>query len=115
MSEIVLSIQQVRHWTSKPASLVAGCSSTQEIYYLTDSTGMVQLPLGGWSLHPSASLRIRWTGRADRENMYEVEFNGRRVYTGLWTPKLLETVTESFFCEGDLWVLNYRLLKTVDE
>ena len=111
-TRIVLSIQQVRRWTTPPPWAPEGYTSTQDVFYLRDvDRNDVQLPPGGWTLSASDLLRIRWSGPPHEECMYNVDLNQCRVYTGLWTPKILETVTESFFCAGDLWAINYRLLR----
>jgi len=115
MTKTVLSIAQVRRWTNPAPWMIGGYSNTQEVFYLSDADRMVQVNPGGWTLSAADLLRIRWDSTPARETMYHIEHNGERAYHSLWTPKLGETVTESFFWLGDLWTMNYRLLKVIDE
>lgn len=115
MRQITLSINQIRHWRNAPANwMVNGYSSTQDVLHMNDSTQFAQLLPGGWSTSAVTYLRIEWEGAPDRECMYMIRIDDRRAYYGLWTPKLLETITESFFFDGDLLAINYRLLRSVD-
>ena len=108
--QIALSVSQARKWTHPQSWMVNGYSSTQEVYYFYHTERIVHLAPGGWTLNAVDLLQLRWDGRADRECNYYIRYNDRQLYQGLWQPKPNETVTESFFYDGDLFVLNYRLL-----
>lgn len=100
----------IRHWDNPESWMVNGYSSTHEVVALPPSAQTYDVPAGGWSLRTSDLVRIEWWGDPAAECMYQVRLIDRIAYRSLWTPKLLETVTEAFFC-NDLWIINYRLLR----
>lgn len=117
MSDMVFSIGQIRRWSHAAEWMVSGYSQTHDLFYVRDSEKTANLPAGGWTLSASDNLRLMWKGVAaiGKEGFYQVVLNQRLLYTGLWQPKLGETVTESFFWDGDLLVINYRLLKVTPD
>ena len=117
MSDMVFSIGQIRRWSHAADWMVNGSSQTHDVFYVRDSEKHATLPAGGWTLSASDYLRLMWKGDASigHEGLYQVILNQNLVYTGLWQPKLGETVTESFFWGGDLLVINYRLLKVTPD
>jgi hypothetical protein len=108
--QITLSVAQARKWTHPANWMINGYSSTQEIYYINSYAQNLTLAAGGWTLNAADLLRLHWSGRPDKESIYWIQYNERRLYQGLWQPQVNHTVTESFFYDGDLYVLNYRLL-----
>lgn len=115
MKQITLSIQQVKRWAYPQPWMVGGYSSTQDVFYLREGERQVALPAGGWSLSAVDLVRLTWTGDPDTDCMYDVILNQCRLYSSRWAPKLMETVTESFFADDSLYVINYRLLRVAEE
>src|SRR6478672_10249508 len=114
--DMVLSIQQVRKWTNPPGPwMVNGYSSTHDLFYVRTTDRTLTLPAGGWTLNAAHLLRVQFDSGIGQEGIYRVDFNQNRVYHGLWQPRVGETVTESFFWEGDLLAISYRLLRVAPE
>jgi hypothetical protein len=96
--------------------MVSGYSATSDLFYLTDRAQQIVLPPGGWSLSASDYVAIEWEQASPaHRGIYGLRINNERLHRGMWVPKLDETVTESFFFNGDLLAMNYRLLRYTPE
>jgi len=115
IKSMAIGITQIRQWTASHAWMVNGYSHHHGIYWLSEPDVELVLPAGGWTLSSASFLKIRWSRSPSKETYYSIEFDRSTVYQSLWTPKLGETVTESFFANGDLWIMNYRVLKLFTE
>jgi len=114
MKTAMLSLAQIRRWQRPENWMVNGYSQTQDIFHVPDTQHTLDLPAGGWSLSAADLVRLIWDNPVHEEGMFTLIFNMNRIYKGLWLPRLREPVTESFFWNGDLLVMNYRLLSVRD-